>query len=41
MFKPAYGSNDSDLDFDDFSRCKFDAAKLKEAVAKRIVVSEA
>ena len=42
MFKPAYGSNDSDLEFDDDDLgYKFDAAKLREVLAKRIVVSKA
>ena len=39
--KAAYGNNDSDPEFDDDDpRYKFDAAKLREAVAKRIVVSK-
>lgn len=42
MFKPAYGSNDGDLEFNyDDLRYKFDVVKLKEVVAKRIVVSKA
>lgn len=42
MFKPAYGSNDGDLEFNyDDLRYKFDAAKPREVVAKRIVVSKA
>lgn len=41
MFKSVYGNNDGDLVFDDNLRYKFDVAKLREAVAKRIVVSKA
>lgn len=41
MFKSVYGNNDGDLEFDDDNlRYKFDAAKLREIVAKRIIVSK-
>ena len=42
MFKSVYRNNDGELEFnDDNLRYKFDAAKMREVVAKRIVISKA